>query len=56
MKASATVEAPGGLPIKDGVKTRVFVEVSEQSTATITASDNPVVDCQAIDSQLAAAA
>lgn len=56
MKASTTIEAPGGLPIKDAVETRVFVRVAEQSTDTITASDNRIADCEPAPSQLAAAA
>ncbi len=54
MKASATIEAPGGLPIKDAVKTKVFVRVAEQSTDSITPEDNRIVDGP--PSQLAAAA
>jgi hypothetical protein len=56
MKASTTVEAPAGLPIKDGVKTKVYVRVSEQSADTITPKDNKVPDCEPAPSQLAAAA
>ena len=54
MKASTSIEVPGGLPIKDAVKTKVFVRVAEQSTDTITPDDNRLADCEA--SQLAAAA
>ena len=57
MKASTgAVEAPGGLPIKDAVRTRVYIDVAEQTTDALTARDNPATDCQAADSQLAAAA
>lgn len=56
MKTSTELEAPGGLPIWDGMKTKVFVKVSEQSTDTITAQDNKVAENPASNSQLAAAA
>lgn len=56
MKASTTIEAPAGLPIKDAVKTKVFVRVAEQSTDTITSADNKVSDGDPVPADLAAAA
>jgi len=56
MKASPTIEAPGGLPIRDAVKTKVFIRIAEQSTDTLTPEDNRVADCTPAPSALAAAA
>jgi len=56
LKASPTVEAPGGLPIKDAVRTKLSVWVSEQALDTVTPDDNRVPDGSAERSQLAAAA
>ncbi len=53
VRASATIEAPAGLPIKDTSKTKVFVRVAEQAMSTISPKDN---DCVSAPSQLAAAA
>jgi hypothetical protein len=56
MRMSPTIEAPGGLPVHDGVKTKVFVRVAQQSMDTITPADNSVEDGTPANSQLATAA